>query len=265
MESLIEENWLLDIPSFSPQYDHRVGYGYKNRPGENLEAFLRKTSKNHCMYCYSLLRNDRVNIGHLEHSIEKSLDEEHLTECIPNMAIACPNCNMSLKRVGEKKRLEELKEARKKFSSEVQCDGKQCTEECESYKKLKKEYCKKSRIILQPFGVIGENSNQEYRMQYDVYNAQFVPSEKYSYTDEDIDYIEHHINQFRLNDVGFKTKALAEFVEDVINADGKYREDREYPNYIVDLFKEKIKELNQEKVLKLCEQIHIKNTLLFRS
>ena len=188
-----------------------------------------------------------------------------MTECIPNMAIACPNCNMSLKRVGEKKRLEELKEARKKFSSEVQCAGKQCTEECESYKKLKKEYCKKSRIILQPFGVIGENSNQEYRMQYDVYNAQFVPSEKYSYTDEDIDYIEHHINQFRLNDVGFKTKALAEFVEDVINADGKYREDREYPNYIVDLFKEKIKELNQEKVLKLCEQIHIKNTLLFRS
>ena len=62
MASLIEENWLLDIPSFSPQYDHGVDYGYKNRPGENLEALLRKTSKNHCMYCYSLLRNDRVNI-----------------------------------------------------------------------------------------------------------------------------------------------------------------------------------------------------------
>lgn len=102
-----------------------------------------------------------------------------MTECIPNMAIACPNCNMSLKRVGEKKRLEELKEAKKEFSSEVQCDGKQCTEECESYK--------------------------------------------------------------------------------------KYREDREYPNYIVDLFKEKIKGMDQEKVLKLCEQIHIKNTLLFRN
>ena len=118
---------------------------------------------------------------------------------------------------------------------------------------------------MQPFGVIGENSDQEYRIQYDVYNAQFVPSEKYSYTDEDIDYIEHHINQFRLNDAGFKTKALAEFVEDVINADGKYREEREYPNYIVDLFKEKIKGMDQEKVLKLCEQIHIKNTLLFRN
>ncbi len=47
-----------------------------------------------------------------------------------------------------------------------------------------------------------------------MYNAQFVPSEKYSYTADMIDYIEHHINQFRLNDAGFKTKALAEFVED---------------------------------------------------
>ena len=58
------------------------------------------------MYCYSLLKNDRVNIGHLEHSIEQKLDEEHLTECTPNIAIACPNCNLSLKRVGEQERLQ---------------------------------------------------------------------------------------------------------------------------------------------------------------
>ena len=154
---------------------------------------------------------------------------------------------------------------KKEFVLEVQCDGKECKVECESYKKLKKEYCKKSRIILQPFGVKGENSNQEYRIQYDVYNAEFVPSQKYSYSDEDIDYIEHHINQFKLNDAGFKTKALADFVEDVIEADGKYRENSEYPNYIVDLFKEKIKGMEQEKVLRLCEQIHIKNITLFRS
>ena len=246
MASVIEENWLLDLSSFLPEYEDGMNYGYKNKPGKNLETLLRETSKNHCMYCYSLLKNDRVNIGHLEHSIEKKLDEEHLTECTPNIAIACPNCNLSLKRVGEQERLEKL-------------------EECESYKKLKKEYCKKSRIILQPFGVKGENSNQEYRIQYDVYNAEFVPSQKYSYSDEDIDYIEHHINQFKLNDAGFKTKALADFVEDVIEADGKYRENSEYPNYIVDLFKEKIKGMEQEKVLRLCEQIHIKNITLFRS
>mgnify|MGYP007002744767 CR=1 FL=1 len=46
-----------------------------------------------------------------------------------------------------KERLGELKEAKKEFSSEVQCDGKQCTEECESYKKLKKEYCKNRELF----------------------------------------------------------------------------------------------------------------------
>ena len=265
MASLIEENWLLDIPSFLPEYDDKENYGYTKKPGKNLEALLRKTSKNHCMYCYSLLKNDRVDIGHLEHSIEKNLDKEHLTECVPNIAIACPNCNMSLKRVGEKKRLEELEEAKKEFLTEVQCDGRTCIFECESYKKLKSQYCEKSKIILQPLGVKGEASNQEYRIQYDVYNAEFVPSKKYSYTDEDINYIEHHINQFRLNDAGFKTKALSEFVEDVVEADGKYVENRQYSNYIVDLFKEKIKRMDRENVLKLCKQIHIKNLLLFRS
>ena len=111
-----------------------MNYGYKNKPGKNLETLLRKTSNNHCMYCYSLLKNDRVNIGHLEHSIEKKLDEEHLTECTPNIAIACPNCNLSLKRVGEQERLEKLEEAKKEFVLEVQCDGKECKVECESYK-----------------------------------------------------------------------------------------------------------------------------------
>ena len=94
-------NWLLDLPGFLPEYEDGMNYGYKNKPGKNLETLLRETSNNHCMYCYSLLKNDRVNIGHLEHSIEKKLDEEHLTECTPNIAIACPNCNLSLKRVGE--------------------------------------------------------------------------------------------------------------------------------------------------------------------
>ena len=142
---------------------------------------------------------------------------------------------------------------------------KECKVECESYKKLKRNTVRNQELFYSRLVVKGENSNQEYRIQYDVYNAEFVPSQKYSYSDEDIDYIEHHINQFKLNDVGFKTKALADFVEDVIEADGKYRENSEYPNYIVDLFKEKIKGMEQEKVLRLCEQIHIKNITLFRS
>lgn len=265
MENLTDEKWLLDIPDFLPQYEENVAYGYRNKPGENLEKLLRNISQNHCMYCYALLKNDRTLIGNLEHSIEKSLDEKHLTDCIPNIAIACPNCNQSLKRIGEKTRIKQLETVQKEFSGKVNCVGKQCKDECQEYKKLKKEYCKKSKIILQPFGVKGQNSKQDYRIQYDVYNAEFIPSKKYDYTDEDIDYIQHHINRFRLNDSRFKTEALKNFVEDVIEADGKYRKNSEYSNYIVDLFKDKISGMSQEKVLKLCKQIHIVNFSLFRS
>ena len=118
---------------------------------------------------------------------------------------------------------------------------------------------------MQPSGVRGENSNLEYKIQYDVNNAEFIPDEKYQYGEYDLDYIKRHINRFKLNDPGIKTKALANFVEDVIEADGKYRELSEYPNYIVDLFKEKIRDMSQEKVLELCEQIYIRNVILFRT
>lgn len=73
---MTEEKFLVDIPAFRPEYDRNTEYGYKNKPGSNLEQLLRKTSRNHCMYCYALLRVDRVNTGHLEHSIEKKLDEK---------------------------------------------------------------------------------------------------------------------------------------------------------------------------------------------
>lgn len=261
---MTEEKFLVDIPVFRPEYDRNTEYGYKNKPGSNLEQLLRKTSRNHCMYCYALLRVDRINTGHLEHSIEKKLDEKNLTECVPNIALACPHCNLSLKRVGEKKRRNEMLEAQKRFSQNVKCVGKKCRNECEAYQNLKKTYCKISKIILQPFGVVGERSGLEYRIQYDVLNMEFIPSERYPYSEEDTEYIICHMNQFRLNDAGFKTRALMDFVEDVIEADGKYRKKSEYSNYIVDLFKEKLNDMDQQEVLALCEQIYIRNIALFR-
>lgn len=151
------------------------------------------------------------------------------------------------------------------FQENVKCWGAKCKQECAPYKELKQEYGKVSRIILQPHGMYGENSQLKYCLQYDVKNAEFIPSTKYSYDKDDIDYIEHHINQFRLNDIGFKTNALVEFLEDVINADGKYRDGKKYSNYIVDLFMQKIKELSQAEILKLCEDLYMQYFLAFRS
>lgn len=256
---------LLDIPIFSPVYDAQTEYGYKNRAGKNLIELLRSTSKNHCMYCYALLKSDRVDTGNLEHSIEKELDKNHLTDCVPNIAIACVHCNQSLKRVGEKERLVKILPQIKKFQDGLNCKSKMCKRECSAYKKLKQEYCKVSRIILQPHGVKGRVSKLDYCLQYDVKKAEFVPSTKYQYDEDDIDYIEHHINQFRLNDIGFKTNALVEFLEDVIEAEGKYREGKQYSNYIVDLFMEKIKSFSQKETLKLCENLYTQYFLAYKN
>ena len=140
-----------------------------------------------------------------------------------------------------------------------------CMSDAYLAEELKQEYGKVSRIILQPHGVHGINSQLKYCLQYDVKNAEFIPSTRYQYDENDIDYIEHHINQFRLNDIGFKTNALVEFLEDVINADGKYREKKKYSNYIVDLFMEKLKDFSQTDILKLCENLYTQYFLEFRS
>lgn len=264
MVDLTKEPFLLDIPEFIPEYQKDVEYGYRGKAGENLEQLLRKTSDNHCMYCYALLKSDRVNTGHMEHSIEKSIDEEYLTECVPNISLACSYCNQSLKRIGEKKRIEAVMPVVKKFEKNLECKRSNCREECGNYNELKKEYCKNAKIILQPMGVKGEQTKCDYRIQYDIYNAEFIPSKNYSYDEEDLAYINHHISQFRLNDKGFKTRELAEFVEDVIEADGKYRKERKYSNYIVDLFMEKIQGMSQKETLGLCEKIHMRNLILFR-
>lgn len=257
--------FLLDIPNFSPLYDAQTEYGYKNKAGKNLMELLRSTSKNHCMYCYALLKSDRINTGNLEHSIEKKLDEEHLKDCVQNIALACSHCNQSLKRVGEEERCVKIMPRIKEFQEGLNCSGKMCKQECAAYKRLKQEYGKVSRIILQPHGIHGINSQLKYCLQYDVKKAEFIPSKRFQYDNDDVDYIEHHINQFRLNDIGFKTNALVEFLEDVINADGKFRKEKQYSNYIVDLFMEKIKEFSQKETLLLCENLYTQYFLSYRS
>lgn len=173
--------FLLDIPDFSPSYEEKIEYGYKNKAGKNLLELLRNISKNHCMYCYALLKSDRVDTGNLEHSIEKKLDEEHLEECVQNIALTCSHCNQSLKRTGEEERCKKILPQIELFREKVNCSGKMCKQECGPYKELKQEYGKVSRIILQPHGVHGINSQLKYCLQYDVKNAEFIPSTRYQY------------------------------------------------------------------------------------
>lgn len=191
------------------------------------------------------------------HTIEKTLSD-YLVECVPNLAVTCDNCNQSLKRTGEKQRKDNMAPYIEEFEKELDCQGTKCKEFCKAYAKLRNQYCKINKLILQPFSVQGDSSGMEYRLQYDIMSAEFIPSKRYSYNDNDIEILEYHIKQFRLNDVDYKTRALMEFVEDTIEADGKYsKQKNRYSNYIVDLFIEKIKTYPPEKVLKICEKIYI--------
>lgn len=209
------------------------------------------------MYCFASLKGDRTDLGEIEHSIEKTLSA-FLVECVPNMAIACNDCNHSLKRIGEKQRKANIIPYIKEYEKELNCQGSNCKAFCTAYAGLRNQYCKLNKINLQPFGLVSGISGAEYRLQYDIMNAEFIPSKKYAYDEIDTEILQYHIGQFKLNDANYKTQALIKFIEDTIEADGKYsKQKNRYSNFIVDLFIEKIREYPSEKVLKICERIYI--------
>lgn len=253
--------YVLDMPDFQPVYAENIPYGYKGKRGRVLKKLLLETSYYHCMYCFASLKGDRTDLGELEHSVEKTLSDS-LIECVPNISVTCNNCNGSLKRAGEKQRKGKMKPYIKQFEKNSNCKGIGCKGFCDAYAALRKHYCIINKLNLQPYGLKGSMSGLEYRIQYDIMNAEFIPSSRYSYDADDRDILEHHIRQFRLNDTDFRTGALIEFIEDTINADGKYSKRKNiYTNYIVDLFIEKIKHFSSETVLKICEKIYIHYTM----
>ncbi len=252
-----ETVYVLDMPDFRPEYVKGVLYGYSGKRGARLKKLLLETSHYHCMYCFASLKGDRTDLGELEHSIEKTLSR-YLENCVPNMAVTCSNCNQSLKRTGEKQRKQKMEPYMKRYESSLRCKGEKCKGMCEAYTELRKHYSSLNGLNLQPFGMKGEASGIEYRLQYDVMNAEFIPSKRYDYDACDLEILEHHIRQFKLNDVDYKTEALMEFVEDTIEADGKYsRHKNRYSNYIFDLFVEKLNGYSPAEVLKVCEKIYI--------
>lgn len=254
----MEENiYVLDMPDFKPVYEQNLEYGYHGKRGERLKQLLLDTSDYHCMYCFASLKGDRTDLGEIEHSVEKTLSG-YLVECVPNMAVTCEDCNQSLKRSGEKQRKDKIAPYIEEFEKDLNCQGTKCKAFCKAYARLRNQYCKLNKIVLQPFSVKSDISGMEYRLQYDVMNAEFIPSKRYGYNDKDMEVMEYHIRQFRLNDINYKTRALMEFIEDTIEADGKYsKQKNRYSNYIVDLFIEKIRNYPPEKVLRICEKIYI--------
>ena len=96
----MEDFFKIDIPVFSPQYDENTRYGW-SRYKDNLWELLSTTTGGYCMYCYDSICVNGHKRGEIEHGIEKINDEKSLSDCIPNLGIACKNCNGKYKRRGE--------------------------------------------------------------------------------------------------------------------------------------------------------------------
>jgi len=240
----------IKIPSFTPNYDKNTDYGYKNIKGKNLEDLLYKVSNGYCMYCYSKIVIDSKRFGQLEHAIEKR-HSLRLVDCVPNIGLTCSMCNLSFKKVGDSGEIFTGNQLTKYES--CTCTKEKCKNECSEYKKLKRYYLKKRKIILQPIGV--NKNKHEYKIQYNLLKLLFEPCSDMGYVTDEINFINEHITKFNLNDSKYRTRELLCFCEDIINGNTYYEKGR-YNNFIVDLFIDKIRTLNNNEIMKLCSLVY---------
>lgn len=255
----MDNNLLLEMPVFRPEYKKWMKYGYRiAKEKNNLKIALEISSGGYCMYCYSRVRVDGKSYANLEHAIEKA-NSDKLIECIPNIGLSCPTCNQIFKKAGEKRR-RLSNEIIKRFEDNSRCtlvNRKQCRVPCKALKELQKQYTAlpEGKIILQPIGIKGEDTGETLALQYDTFNMEFQPaSDSHTYSLKEKNFIDFHIKRFRLNDPKYRTRALYEFIQNIIDNDGKIPQ-YEYNNMIVEQFCKQMKGKSSIEILKICKSI----------
>ncbi|OUQ15492.1 hypothetical protein B5E84_14830 [Lachnoclostridium sp. An14] len=251
----------VEMPKYKPHYKRWKQYGWSSpSEKENTREVLLDAGKGYCMYCYTRILVAGKSYGQLEHAIEKN-NSDWLVNCVPNIGIACPVCNESFKRRGEKGRKLRTGQIRR-FHSSARCAAagtrKQCTVPCKALRNLQADYYENedAHFILQPMGAMGRSSRQELKIVYDILKTKFRPADNPLYDQMDKEFINAHIKRFCLNDPKYRTGKLMEFVRLVVDSRGELP-DYECNNLVVELFAEKMKGLSQEKRLKVCEAIYI--------
>lgn len=257
---VVDEFLYLDIPAFSVRYKRWKKYGYqKTGEKENTKEALMEASNGYCMYCYSRVKVDNKMFGHLEHALEK-INSEKLVECIPNIGLACPVCNESFKKVGERKRKLPV-QVRSRFEQKSKCRvdaRKQCTVACKALRELQKAYSKQpgAEIILQPMGVCGEVSGEKFSICYDMIKMEFLPNQRcHAYSAEELLFLRRHIQRFRLNDPKYRTHQLAEYIKSMIDQNGDLPQ-YEYNNLIVQLFADFLEGRTAREKVDICRKIY---------
>lgn len=252
---------MLKMPLFKPRYRKWKRYGYTNASEKsNLKEALEESTEGYCMYCFSRVRVDGKLYANLEHAIEKG-NSERLIECIPNIGLSCTVCNQAFKRIGERRRKVPANYI-SQYEKQCKCSAenrKQCTVACRALRKLQGYYSSlpEAKIILQPMGVSGRDSGEELALQYNVLNMKFEPArDVHTYSYDEMNFIEAHINRFRLNDPRYRTRQLYDFVRNVVDNNGKLPT-YEYNNLVVKLFQERLLDKSQDEIAKICESIFI--------
>lgn len=243
----------IDIPVFAPLYDETKRYGW-SRYKDDLWDLLKDTTGGYCMYCYDTVWINGQRRGQIEHGIEKINSPEYLTDCVPNLGLACENCNGKYKkRVEEKRRLPE--EQIRAFEP-VSCRKYACRIPCEKYIKLRKEYVSRGKIILQPFESKTHENGNVLRLRYDLLNGVYIPGDcPDTYSKKELGIIEGHIRLFGLNSAERRNREVGRYCKNVIDHHD-LMEDMPYHNLVVDLFRNKLKELSVDDAVKVCKIIY---------
>lgn len=253
----MEDFFILELPNYEVIFEENQNYKYSDKGKENLKKALLSASRGYCMYCYTRVEIDRKNYGQLEHSVEQDV-APILSDCHHNISIACPTCNLSLKKKEQNKRKIEITE-------ELNCNFSCGNTPCDTYYKIANKYISNlterndiKKIILRPRGVIQASSLEEkiyYKVAYNLLSSKFIPYGDKRYLPESKKYIEEHIEKFCLNDEKYRTKEIEKVIEDILFLENLPNKKR-YNNLIAELFIEKLEKIKSEfgmkKVKKIC-------------
>lgn len=248
---MTEDFFVLDIPTFFPAYKKDIRYGW-TKYKDNLWNLLKETTDGYCMYCYDTIWINNQRRGQIEHGVEKQNSKKTLSDCVPNLGIACEICNSKYKKRGEKKRrlaLEYIKEFEKGSCQSFDCKGI-----CEKFKKLRQTYIREGKVLIQPFEARINDKGNVLRLQYELLNCRYIPSEKEAYTEEERDIIEQHIRLFGLNSSERKNNEVGKYCRNVVNTHSLLL-DIDYNNLMVELLKKKLQETDIKNAIKICTVI----------
>ena len=245
----------VDIPVFVPSYDEKKLYGW-SRYKDDLWDLLKDTTGGYCMYCYDTVWINGQRRGQIEHGIEKINSPEYLTDCVPNLGLACENCNGKYKKRGEKRR--KLPEEQIREFKLASCSKYACRIPCERYIKLRSEYVGRGNIILQPFESKFHENGNVLKLKYDLLEGQYVPGDcgcSCGYSRKEIEIIEGHIRLFQLNSPERRNREVGRYCKNVIDHHN-LMEDMPYHNLVVNLFRNKLQGLSVDNAVKVCKVIY---------